>query len=94
MPGLLWLLFHTCLKKKKHQVPSSPHYITAESNSYSAVPVRDKSLLKKQHSFNGNGTIKSKFDFDFVGTLKRHSNEMKNGHAKQYESDNYLYEWV
>ena len=91
-PVIIYLIINT-LKKKKHRVPSSPHYITAESNSYIAVPVRDRSLLKKQHSYNGNGTIKPKFDFDFVSTLKRNSNEMKHGHAKQYyPSDKHLYE--
>lgn len=93
-PIIIYLILNT-LRKKKHRVPSSPHYIT-ESNPYIAVPVkdiRDKTQLKKQHSYNGSGTIKSKFDFEFVPTLKRHSNEMKNGHSKQYyDSDKHLYE--
>lgn len=92
-PIIIYLIFNT-YRKKKSRVPSSPHYIAAESNPYIAVPVRDKSLLKKQHSYSGSETIKSKFDFDFVPTLKRHSNEMKkNGHCKQYyDSDKHLYE--
>ncbi|XP_060516101.1 semaphorin-5B [Cylas formicarius] len=96
LPGVICLLCHI-FKKKKNRIPSSPHYITKE-NTYMRVPRREKKLSGSPTIYSGgaNGTLKSikaKFDFENIPTLKRQSNEMKNGHAKQYcDNDKYLYE--
>lgn len=88
-PGTLWLC-HQIIKKKKHRVPSSPHYITSDPNQYSSIPVRRKAKLTKQNSYTGNGTLKGKFDI--VHTLKRQSNDLKNGSPKAYYDSDHLYE--
>ncbi|XP_066247328.1 semaphorin 5c [Euwallacea similis] len=96
---LLFYLIHIILKRRRLKIPSSPHYITAstafaESNQYVPVPMREKPQLQLHlhHSPSSSGTIKSKFDFDFMSSLKRSSNELKNGQTKQYSvSDKHLY---
>uniref|UniRef100_A0AAR5PWR0 Sema domain-containing protein n=1 Tax=Dendroctonus ponderosae TaxID=77166 RepID=A0AAR5PWR0_DENPD len=89
VPPIIYLILNT-IKKKDRRVPSTPNYMPASLNSYVSVPVKDKKhALKKQHSYTGNGTLKNE-----ISTLKRHSNEMKNLHAKPYymsTSNNDLY---
>lgn len=99
MPSLIYLIYYL-LRRKKNVIPSSPHYIAAEQNPYISVPTREK--LSKKHNSTGsatytsNGTVKSlKFfadDYEIPTTLKRNSHEMRNGHAKQYECDKFLFD--
>ncbi|XP_030746274.1 semaphorin-5B-like isoform X1 [Sitophilus oryzae] len=89
-PGVLWLGNQIRIKKRKNYVPSSPHYITtANANPY--VAIKRKSQLNRQNSHSGSSTLKSKLDL--MGTLKRNSNDIKNGNIKAYhDSDNHLFE--
>ncbi|XP_018333129.1 semaphorin-5A, partial [Agrilus planipennis] len=92
------IIFYMYLKKKRHKVPSSPHYISAKENPYIPVPLQDLSTRKQHgasssHSVLNNshcGTIKSNklFDFD-TATIKRNSHGLNNGHRK---SDNFYYD--
>lgn len=84
--GLLvsFLCYHYFIKRRKPQLPSSPHYMTAKSNQYTSVPLRDKPPKRQGASSSNilnvtanNGTMKSlKFDYD---TIKRNSNSLNNG---------------
>ncbi|KAL1492641.1 hypothetical protein ABEB36_010871 [Hypothenemus hampei] len=84
-------LWFTNKRSKTVKIPSSPQYINStESNTYVQVPTKAK--IKRQCSQNSNGTLQTKVDLDYMSTLKRHSNEMKNGHSKHYrESNDFLY---
>lgn len=68
----------------------------AEQNTYISVPTKDH-LSRKPSSVGSsiypNSTNKSKYfadDYEIPTTLKRQSNEVRNGHSRQ-DSDNYLY---
>lgn len=58
--------------KRCHGVPSSPHYITANQNSYVTVPLKPvPRKAKRQPSFSGIGSS---------GTLLTKSNNLSNNH--------------
>ncbi|XP_076262615.1 semaphorin 5c-like [Rhynchophorus ferrugineus] len=84
------LIIRKYIKKKKHRVPSSPHYITTDLNQYTFMPIRGKPKLTKQNSYSGSSTLKGKFDIGH--TLKRQSNDLKNGSTKAYYDSDHLYE--
>lgn len=95
LPSLIYLTYYF-VKRRKPSIPGSPHYIKAEQNTYSSVPIKDP-LTRKHSSVRSslypNGTSKAKGfadDYEIPTTLKRQSHEMRNGHSKQ-DNDNYLY---
>lgn len=95
LPSLIYLTYYF-VKRRKPTIPSSPHYIAAEQNTYIQVPTKDP--LSRKHSSVGsslypNGTSKPKYyvdDYEIPTTLKRQSHEVRNGHSRQ-DSDNYFY---
>ncbi|CAG9828712.1 unnamed protein product [Diabrotica balteata] len=94
LPYLAYLIYNH-IAKKKLIIPSSPHYISAQQNSYILVPTKKKLPKKRSfslhHSSSGTGVKGEKFfppDFDEIPTtLKRSSHEDKNVFNNEAESD-------
>ena len=85
------IFFFNYLKKKKHRIPSSPHYINAKQNSYTPIPIKDRPSRKQsqtssnsiKNNLNINGSLKlSKCNEYESSTIKRNSHGLNNGFTK------------
>lgn len=85
------LLGYYWLKRRRHSVPGSPHYISSKQNPYVTVPLKEMHSPKRTPSFSAkqpslsNGTpklfAKQQLDFE-TATIKRNSHSMANGHIR------------
>lgn len=95
------ILYCYKIKREQHLIPSSPLYATKQ-NFYVNVPLREPLTPKRTSSFSKNTVSSSSMpkvctksltsnnvkpvEFD-IATIKRNSNNLKNGYARTYKLD-------